>query len=73
MSKRAKKPTSVQLRILRNRAAGLPADYGRPFTRSHAAGWGSSEFSCRRAGWLDRESNLTPEGRTILETHGGAV
>lgn len=45
---------------------GRRFDWGRPLTRSDAAGWGCSYTSCMRRGWLGREGELTQAGAELL-------
>lgn len=61
-----KKPTATQRRVLENAVAGRRLDHGREFTQSAAAGWGCSIDSCVRAGWLDRQHQITAAGMTIV-------
>ena len=67
MNTHMKKLTKVQRAILENIEAGRRYDYGRPFTRSAAAGWGCSIDSCVRHGWLDRRYEITPAGLSALK------
>jgi len=67
----ARRLSPVQRQILANALAGRRLDHGRAFTPSAAAGWGCSIRSCVRAGWLDRNYELTAIGRELAERDRG--
>lgn len=67
------RPSSPQLAVMKNLAAGRPAnDHLRG--RSSFGAFGATWRSIVARGWVDRDGNLTPAGRAKLgqevETHG---
>lgn len=59
--------TKAQRIILANVREGRRIDYGKAAGRSAAVGWYRSMRSCRLAGWLDKDWQITPAGRAVLE------